>query len=279
MLPKRRASRPRRVLVGTLLGALAGAIAPASVYAANQIAPQPEPSVTAAAASEAKPAEQPEPSEPANAQTPKPEPAPSFRAAVRAMVEQEVRKTGLPADIADAVVHVESNYDPSVIGGVGEIGLMQIRPSTAAMLGFKGSLDELAKPEVNIHYGVIYLSKAWRLANGDLCRALMKYRAGHGEEIMTPLSVNYCRRARSHLAALGSPFATAGASEPVIVPASTPSPAPNSPKLALNSPKDVYARYKQGTAAASRAFWVAREARVRAINAQLEARWRRVASR
>ena len=50
------------------------------------------------------------------------------------MVEQEVRKTGsLPADVADAGVQVESNYDPSVIGGVGEIGLMQIRPGTAAL--------------------------------------------------------------------------------------------------------------------------------------------------
>ena len=94
-------------------------------------------------------------------------------------------KTGLPADIADAVVQVESNYNPRVIGGVGEIGLMQIRPQTAAMLGFRGSAEDLAKPEVNIHYGVTYLSKAWRLANGDLCRTLMKYRAGHGEEVMT----------------------------------------------------------------------------------------------
>jgi hypothetical protein len=35
----------------------------------------------------------------------------------------------------------------------------------------------------------------------------MKYRAGHGEERMTPLSVEYCRRVRTHLAAIGSPFA------------------------------------------------------------------------
>jgi soluble lytic murein transglycosylase-like protein len=265
-----------------------GAIVPASVHAANEIEPQPEPSATAAKAFEAKPPEQTKeqtkPSESSNVQAPHSGPASSFRAAVRAMVEQEVQKTGLPADIADAVVRVESNYDPTVIGGVGEIGLMQIRPSTAAMLGFKGSAEELAKPEVNIHYGVIYLSKAWRLANGDLCRALMKYRAGHGEEIMTPRSVSYCQRARSHLAALGSPFADGasfaqGTTAPVIIPASTPAPASNAPKLGPNSPKDVYARYRQGTPAASRAFWAAREARVRTITAQLEAKWRRVASR
>lgn len=194
----------------------------------------------------------------------------AFRALVRGLVEKEVLNTGLPADIADAVVHVESNYDPSTIGAVGEIGLMQIRPETAAMLGFRGSNDELAKPEINIHYGVIYLSKAWRLADGDLCRALMKYRAGHGEEIMTPRSVTYCERARSHLAALGSPFAIGAAVTPVTIPAVSVSTA---------SPADVYARYRRGTPSASRAFWAAHEARVHAITARIESRWRRVASR
>ena len=39
------------------------------------------------------------------------------------------------------------------------------------------------------------------------CRALMKYRAGHGEERFSERSVEYCRRARAHLASLGSPLA------------------------------------------------------------------------
>jgi hypothetical protein len=114
-----------------------------------------------------------------------------------ALIEKETAKTKLPADIAEAVVFVESRYDSTVIGRVGEIGLMQVRPETAAMLGFKGAAAELAKPEINIHYGVTYLAKAWRLAQGDLCRALMKYRAGHGEETMTARSVIYCNRAQS----------------------------------------------------------------------------------
>jgi soluble lytic murein transglycosylase-like protein len=233
-------------------------------------------------------ANEPKPVEPPNeANTPKvavekssEAPGPSFRAAVRAMVEQEVRKTGLPADVADAVVQVESNYDPSVIGGVGEIGLMQIRPGTAAMLGFRGSTEELAKPEINIHYGVAYLSKAWRLANGDLCRTLMKYRAGHGQEVMTPRSVKYCNRARNHLAALGTPLATGGPmppTPPAIIPASTL--ANSQPKALLISPKEVYAQYRQGTPAASLAFWTVHEARIRTIKARIESKWRRLASR
>ena len=264
--PNLRAFGFRGILAGALLAAMAG---PAASAAADQVAPQPPPQTPP----QTNTADAPKIETPVAADAP----GPSFRAAVRAMVEQEVRKTGLPADIADAVVQVESNYNPRVIGGVGEIGLMQIRPQTAAMLGFRGSAADLAKPEVNIHYGVTYLSKAWRLANGDLCRTLMKYRAGHGENIMTPRSVNYCRRAKIHLAGLGSPLAE-GTVPPAIIPASVL--ANNQPKSLLISPKDVYAQYRQGTPAASRAFWVAQETRVRAIKARIEARWhRRMASR
>jgi soluble lytic murein transglycosylase-like protein len=203
------------------------------------------------------------------------------RAAVRALIEKETAKTGLPADIAEAVVFVESRYDSSVIGRVGEVGLMQVRPETAAMLGFRGTNAELAEPRTNIHYGVSYLSRAWRLAQGDLCRALMKYRAGHGEETMTPRSVIYCNRARNRLIAMNSPYASATAVAslpPEVRPASVVAVALPAKKLGAPSPvrrpSDVYAIYKQGTPAASRAFWTAQEARVRAIKTRLEQRWR-----
>src|SRR5258708_33764607 len=100
----------------------------------------------------------------------------------------------------------------------------------------------------------------------------MKYRAGHGEEVMTKLSVNYCNRARNHLAGLGSPPAT-GTTPPAIIPASVL--ANTSPKLVLNSPKDAYAQYKQGTPAARPASWAAHEARVRAIPPRTRARCHR----
>lgn len=188
------------------------------------------------------------------------------RRAYWAMIRREADKNGLPADVADAVTAIESGYDPTVIGGVGEIGLMQVRPETAAMMGFKGDERELAKPEINIHYGVTYLAAAWRLANGDLCRALMKYRAGHGEELMSPLSATYCGRARAHLAAIGSPFA-AGASVPFVY---------DAPRL---SARGLFRGPRIRTAAVSAAFWAAHDARVRAISRQIEAKWRRMAAR
>jgi hypothetical protein len=75
---------------------------------------------------------------------------------------------------------------------------------------------------------------------------------------------------------LGSPLAGA-TPPPAIIPASVL--ANIQPKPLLMSPKDVYAQYRQGTAAASRAFWAAHEARIRAIKARIESRWHRMASR
>ncbi|MVT54776.1 transglycosylase SLT domain-containing protein [Bradyrhizobium yuanmingense] len=213
---------------------------------------------------------------------------PSSRAMIRKIIERETKSTNLPADIAEAVVFVESGYNPAVIGSAGEIGLMQVRPETAAMLGFRGSNAELAEPDINIHYGVLYLSQAWRLSGGDLCRALMKYRAGHGEEEMTARSQVYCNRARNRLVAMSAMPArpeAAAAPDPAstvaaaaAVAAAAPVKPASRPKIPVQ-PKAVYARYRQGTAAASRAYWAAHEARVSRIKARIEARWKRVASR
>ena len=118
-------------------------------------------------------------------------------------IVREAAANGVPPAVVDAVVSIESQYQPHRVGRAGEIGLMQVRPTTAAFLGFRGSVTQLAEPETNIRFGVSYLAKAWRLAGGDLCRTLMKYRAGHSSRKMNAASAGYCRRARLHLAAIG----------------------------------------------------------------------------
>ena len=123
----------------------------------------------------------------------------------RRIGEAEALRHNIPFPIVDAVMRVESGYDPRARGDVGEVGLMQILPSTADMLGFKGPLSDLAEPRTNIAYGTQYLAEAWRLANRDICTTVMKYRAGHGETRFSVKSVDYCRRVRSHLASIGFP--------------------------------------------------------------------------
>jgi soluble lytic murein transglycosylase-like protein len=131
-----------------------------------------------------------------------------------ALIEREASRAGMPPEIAEAVAHTESGFNPRAIGADGEIGLMQILPSTARMLGFAGTNGDLAVPETNVHYGVAYLAQAWRLAGRDLCTAVMKYRAGHGETRFSYLSVDYCLKVRARLRSRG--FQVAG-----VVPAAT----------------------------------------------------------
>jgi soluble lytic murein transglycosylase-like protein len=117
----------------------------------------------------------------------------------------EAQRNQIPFAIVDAVMRVESAYNPGARGDVGEVGLMQILPATADMLGFKGTREALAKPETNIAYGTQYLAEAWRLSDKDICTTVMKYRAGHGETRFSVKSVDYCKRVRKHLAAIGYP--------------------------------------------------------------------------
>jgi len=123
----------------------------------------------------------------------------------RRLAQHRAVENDVPFALVDAVMGVESAYKPQAVGDAGEVGLMQVLPSTATMLGFQGSLVELAVPVTNIQYGTQYLADAWRLADGDICTTVMKYRAGHGETRFSERSVNYCLSVRRRLRAMGYP--------------------------------------------------------------------------
>lgn len=190
----------------------------------------------------------------------------------------EAKIRGLPPEIADAVARIESGYSPGAIGADGERGMMQVMPPTAAMLGFRGTPAELAEPATNIRLGVRYLADAWKLADGNLCRALMKYRAGHNQERMSALSVEYCRRAKSHLAAIGSPLAAGPL--PAVEFGTLPGAVGTAASAGAGdgyAVKRIAGRLRRvgptRTVSTSRRFWAAHTARVRAIEARLP--WKR----
>lgn len=149
-------------------------------------------------------------------------PAPADATAFRAMIREQALADGIPSEVAEAVAEVESGFDPQAVGAVGEVGLMQVMPSTARMLGFSEPLPKLYDPQTNIRYGVRYLAKAWRLTGQDICATVMKYRAGHGETRYSQKSVAYCVRVRALLAARGFavtgvvPVATFGGPAPLL---------------------------------------------------------------
>ncbi|CAD7023709.1 lytic transglycosylase [Pseudorhizobium endolithicum] len=107
---------------------------------------------------------------------------------------------GVPVDLAHAVVKIESNFDPKARGSAGEVGLMQIKPATARMMGYKGSVKNLYDPETNIQFGMKYLAAAHELGGGKTCGTILKYNAGHGAKRMNPISKRYCGKVQALLA-------------------------------------------------------------------------------
>ncbi|AZO12201.1 MULTISPECIES: transglycosylase SLT domain-containing protein [unclassified Mesorhizobium] len=112
---------------------------------------------------------------------------------------------GVPVSLAKAVIKIESNYRPNMVGGAGEIGLMQIKPATARMMGYTGSVKGLFDPDTNIKFGMKYLAMAQGLGGGTTCGTILKYNAGHGATRMNPISAAYCSKVKVQMAALGSP--------------------------------------------------------------------------
>ena len=107
------------------------------------------------------------------------------------------RQHGVPSNLAHAVVHVESNFNPKARGRAGEVGLMQIKLATARQMGYRGSRKDLYDPETNIKYGMKYLGKAHELSGGKTCGTILRYNAGHAAKRMNKISSRYCTKVRN----------------------------------------------------------------------------------
>ncbi len=117
-----------------------------------------------------------------------------------ALVDREAEALGIPIALARAVVKVESQWNPKETGSVGEVGLMQIKHSTARFLGFAGSRAELYDPKTNVRWGMKYLAGAYRLAGGNVCQTALKYQGGHAATRMTGIASRYCSKLHTYMA-------------------------------------------------------------------------------
>ncbi|UXN05200.1 MULTISPECIES: lytic transglycosylase domain-containing protein [unclassified Bartonella] len=118
------------------------------------------------------------------------------------IIKRHAAANNVPVDMAHAVVKTESNYNKNARGRAGEIGLMQIKLSTARSLGYRGSAKALYDPQTNIEYGMKYLGLAHQLSGGNMCNTILKYNAGHAAKRMNPVSARYCSKVKSYLASL-----------------------------------------------------------------------------
>jgi soluble lytic murein transglycosylase-like protein len=116
------------------------------------------------------------------------------------LVSRYAAAYGVPVSLAHAVISVESNYRPNMRGSAGEIGLMQIKPATARMMGYTGNASGLFNPETNIKFGMKYLGMAHELSGGVTCGTILRYNAGHAAHRMNPVSAAYCSKVKLRLA-------------------------------------------------------------------------------
>jgi soluble lytic murein transglycosylase-like protein len=122
--------------------------------------------------------------------------APAFAGPYDAIISKYASSYGVPVSLAKAVVQVESGNRPNIRGKAGEIGLMQVKLSTARGLGFKGSAKALYNPDTNIRYGMKYLAMAHKLGGKTTCGTILRYNAGHGAKRMNPTSARYCTKVK-----------------------------------------------------------------------------------
>ena len=90
------------------------------------------------------------------------------------VIEKYAQQYGVDQDLVWAVIRQESGFNAHAVSPKGAMGLMQLMPGTAAMLGVADAFDV----EQNIAGGIKYLERCLSQFNQDVGLALAAYNAG-----------------------------------------------------------------------------------------------------
>ena len=116
-----------------------------------------------------------------------------------ALIDHYAHDRGLSPKLVQAVIQVESAYNPQARSHKGAMGLMQLMPDTAKLLRVEDPYD----PAQNIRGGTLYLRRQLDRFSGDLTLALAAYNAGptavtnYGGVPPYPETRNYVRKVLS----------------------------------------------------------------------------------
>lgn len=99
------------------------------------------------------------------------------------MILAESEKKGFDPIFVLAVIQTESQFDVTVVGGVGEIGLMQVRPETAKWIAQKENIpwkgkSTLRNPVMNVKIGIAYMAFLRKNFSGAANRYVAAYNMG-----------------------------------------------------------------------------------------------------
>ncbi|MDO9532177.1 MAG: lytic transglycosylase domain-containing protein [Deltaproteobacteria bacterium] len=90
------------------------------------------------------------------------------------VIEKYAQRYGVDQDLVWAVIRQESGFNSHAVSPKGAMGLMQLMPGTAAMLGVADAFDV----EQNIAGGIKYLERCLSQFNQNVGLALAAYNAG-----------------------------------------------------------------------------------------------------
>lgn len=119
---------------------------------------------------------------------------------LRNVAAYEAERHGINPQLVKAIIMAESNWNPNAVSPRGALGLMQLMPSTASMMGVSNPFD----PKENIDGGIRYLKYLLKRFNGNLTLALAAYNAGPtrveriGAVPSIPETVAYIERVMSY---------------------------------------------------------------------------------
>jgi len=90
------------------------------------------------------------------------------------LIQKVAQNKGLDPELIQAVVEVESGYNPDAVSPKGAVGLMQLMPETGKKMGVKDPFEPLQ----NVEGGTLYLQQLLKKYGGRLQLALAAYNAG-----------------------------------------------------------------------------------------------------